>query len=140
MMNWNTLWTEEFVAHFKKQSSNIPLGTSATNWPIVPAPDDRWWWWWVWTSGWNENWQGKPKYSEKTCPTATLPTTKPHDLTWARTWGRRGGNPAINRLTYVTALTWMFTRDTEKSQERTEPLRIADIQAGLRSDHLLNIN
>jgi hypothetical protein len=30
-----------------------PLGTSATNWPIVPAPDDRWW---VWTSRWNENW------------------------------------------------------------------------------------
>jgi hypothetical protein len=53
-----------------------PLGTSATNWPIVPAPDDRWW---IWSSRWNENWQGKQKYSEKTCPTATLPTTEP---TW----------------------------------------------------------
>jgi hypothetical protein len=29
-----------------------PLGTSAINWPIVLAPDDRWW---VWISRWNEN-------------------------------------------------------------------------------------
>jgi hypothetical protein len=27
---------------------------------------------------WNENWQEKPKYSEKTYPIATLPTTKSH--------------------------------------------------------------
>jgi hypothetical protein len=31
--------------------------------------------WWVWSSRCNENWQGKPKYSEKTCPSATLSTT-----------------------------------------------------------------
>jgi hypothetical protein len=39
-----------------------PLGTSATECPIVPAPGDydgRIWW--------NEHWQGKPKSSEKTC-------------------------------------------------------------------------
>jgi hypothetical protein len=35
-----------------------PLDTSATIWPILPAPDDGWW---VWSSRWNE-WQGKPKY------------------------------------------------------------------------------
>jgi hypothetical protein len=45
--------------------------------PIVPAPDDRWWS--LWSSWWNEGWQGKPKYSEKTCPSATLSTTNP---TW----------------------------------------------------------
>jgi hypothetical protein len=39
-----------------------PFGTSATNWPIVPAPDDRRWW--MWSSRWNENWHGKRKYSE----------------------------------------------------------------------------
>jgi hypothetical protein len=27
---------------------------------------------------WNEDWQGKQKYSEKTCPSATLTTTKSH--------------------------------------------------------------
>jgi hypothetical protein len=31
-----------------------------------------------WTNLWNENWQGKPKYSEKTYPSATLSTTKYH--------------------------------------------------------------
>jgi hypothetical protein len=53
------------------------LGMSANIWPIVPARDGRWWW--VWSSRWNENWRGKPKYSEKTCPSATLSTTNP---TW----------------------------------------------------------
>jgi hypothetical protein len=59
-----------------------PLRTSATNWPIAPAPDDRWW---VWSSRWNEKWQGKSKYSEKTCPSATLSTTN-------HTYSERGSN------------------------------------------------
>jgi hypothetical protein len=46
-----------------------PLGTSATN-----RPDDRRS---VWSSRRNENWQGKQKYPEKTCPSATLSTTNP---------------------------------------------------------------
>jgi hypothetical protein len=74
-----------------------PLGTSATNWPIVPAQDDRWW---VWSSRWNENWQRKQKYSEKTCPSATLPT---RNHTWpdpGSNSGHRGGKPATNRLSY----------------------------------------
>jgi hypothetical protein len=71
-------------------------------WPVVPAPDDRWWWW-LWSSRWNEDWQGKPKYSEKTCSNATLSTTNP---TWLDLWsnpGRRGGKAATNRLSYGTA-------------------------------------
>jgi hypothetical protein len=31
-----------------------------------------------WSNWWNEYWQGKPKYSEKTYPIATLSTTKSH--------------------------------------------------------------
>jgi hypothetical protein len=31
-----------------------------------------------WSNWWNENWQGKPKYSEKTYPSATLSTKKSH--------------------------------------------------------------
>jgi hypothetical protein len=46
-------------------------------WPIVQAPDDSWGW--LWINWWNEDWQGKPKYSEKTCPSTTLSTTNP---TW----------------------------------------------------------
>jgi hypothetical protein len=71
-----------------------------TNWPIVPAPDGRWW---MWSSRWNYNWQGKPQYSEKTCPSATLSTTNPiwPDLGW--NLDCRGGKPATNRLSYGTA-------------------------------------
>jgi hypothetical protein len=46
-------------------------------WSMVRSLDDRWWW--MWNSRWNENWEGKPKYSEKTYPSATLSTTNP---TW----------------------------------------------------------
>jgi hypothetical protein len=70
-------------------------------WPTVPAPDDRWGW--LWRNTWNEDWQGKPKYSEKTCPSATLSTK---NLTWVDTGlnpGRRGGKPATNRLSYGAA-------------------------------------
>jgi hypothetical protein len=77
-----------------------PLGTTATNWPIVLAPDDRWW---VWSSRWNETWQGKPEYSEITCPSATLFTT---NSTWPDLGSnpdRRGGKPATNRLSYGKA-------------------------------------
>jgi hypothetical protein len=44
---------------------------------------------------WND-WQGKPKYSEKTCPSATLSTTNPTCCPYAKP-GRRGGKPASNR-------------------------------------------
>jgi hypothetical protein len=43
--------------------------------------------------------KGKPKYSEKTCPSATLSTPNP---TWPDP-GRRGGKPATNRLSYGAA-------------------------------------
>jgi hypothetical protein len=60
------------------------LGTAATS---------RLWW---------NNWQGKPKYSEKTCPSAALSTTNPTRCPDANP-GRRGGMPATNRLSYATA-------------------------------------
>jgi hypothetical protein len=77
-----------------------PLGTSATNWPIAPGPENRWW---VWSSRWNENWQGKPKYSEKTCPSTTLSTTNPTWPDLGSNPGRRGGKSSTNHLSYYTA-------------------------------------
>jgi hypothetical protein len=68
-------------------------------WPIVPAPGD-------YDDGenrWND-WQGKPKYSEKTCPSAALSTTNPTCCPYANP-GRRGGKPASNRLSYGTTST-----------------------------------
>jgi hypothetical protein len=70
-------------------------------WPIVPAPDDRWWW--LWRNLGNEDWQGKPKYSEETCQSATLSTTYPTWLDPVLNPGRRGGKPATNRLSYGAA-------------------------------------
>jgi hypothetical protein len=47
---------------------------------------------------------GKPKYSEKTCPSATLSTTNSTWLDPVLNPGRRGGKPATNRLSYGAAL------------------------------------
>jgi hypothetical protein len=49
------------------------------------------------------NWQGKRKYSEKTCPGATLSTTNPSWTGRGSNPGHRGGNPAANRLSYGVA-------------------------------------
>jgi hypothetical protein len=56
--------------------------------------------WWI-------DWQGKPKYSEKTCPSAALSTTNPKCCPDAKP-GRRGWKPATNRLSYGTALNYQF--------------------------------
>jgi hypothetical protein len=69
---------------------------------FVEAPDDRLWW--LWSNRWNANWQGKRKYSEKTCPSATLSITNP-------TWPDPGSNLSLrprklatNCLSYGKAL------------------------------------
>jgi hypothetical protein len=79
------------------------LGMSATNWPIVPAPDDTRRWWWMWRSRWNENWHGKPKQPEENLPSATLSTTNSTRPDLASNPVRRGGKSATNRLSYGTA-------------------------------------
>jgi hypothetical protein len=56
-----------------------------------------------WSNWWNEYWQGKPKYSEKTYPSATLSTTKSTWQTRSRTPNRSGGKPATNHLNYGAA-------------------------------------
>jgi hypothetical protein len=58
---------------------------------------------WEWSNRWND-WQEKPKYSEKTSPSASFSTTNP---TWpdpGSNPGRRSGKPAGNRLNYGTAV------------------------------------
>jgi hypothetical protein len=83
-----------------------PLGTASTVWPIVPALDDRWWW--MWSNRWNTNWQGKPKYSEKTCPSATLSTTNPTWTDPGSNPARSGRKPATNSLSYGTTSVWFI--------------------------------
>jgi hypothetical protein len=47
---------------------------------------------------------GKPKYSEKTCPDATLSTTNPTRPDPGLNPARRGGKPATNRFSYGAAV------------------------------------
>jgi hypothetical protein len=75
-------------------------------WSIVPVPEDRWWW--LLRNWWNEGWQGKPKYSEETCPSATLFTTNPTWLDPGLNPGRRCGKPATTHLSYGAAHVWHF--------------------------------
>jgi hypothetical protein len=65
-------------------------------------------WLWCWRIWWNEDWQGKPKYSEKTCPRATLSHHKSHLPDPGSNPGRRGGKPATNWLSCVAAFHYQF--------------------------------
>jgi hypothetical protein len=73
-----------------------PLGTSATEWPIVPAPGD-------YDDG-EFGGIGETEVLGENLPSATLSTTNP---TWqdpGANPGRRGGKPATNRLSYGAAM------------------------------------
>jgi hypothetical protein len=50
----------------------------------------------MWSSWWNKNWQGKPKHSEKTCPSALCPSQISQYLIWGRT---RAAEVGSRRLT-----------------------------------------
>jgi hypothetical protein len=55
--------------------------TESTVWPIVQAPNGGG----VWSSRWNENYEGKGKLDEEDRPIATLFTTNPKLPDWIRT-------------------------------------------------------
>jgi hypothetical protein len=50
--------------------------------------------------------QGKPKYSEETCPNAALATTDRTRFELVSNPGRRGGKPATNYLELLATLLW----------------------------------
>jgi hypothetical protein len=49
------------------------------------------------------------QYSEKTCPSATMPTTNPTSPDPAMNPGHHGGKPATNRLSYGAVFTVSFS-------------------------------
>jgi hypothetical protein len=53
-------------------------------------------------SGMND-WQGKLKYWEETCPSAAVSTTDPTRLSSGRNAGRYGVRPVTTRLSYGSA-------------------------------------
>jgi hypothetical protein len=56
----------------------------------------------------SENWQGKPKYTEKTCLSSTSSTTNPTWRDLRSSPGRRGGKPAPLSSAEVKN-TWTYT-------------------------------
>jgi hypothetical protein len=74
----------------------VQLGTATTNRAIVSASGD-----YGDAEIGGKNWQQKPKYSEKTCPSAALSTTNTTCCPDANP-GRCDGKPASNRLSYGT--------------------------------------
>jgi hypothetical protein len=56
--------------------------------------------------GMNE-WQGKPKYWEETCPSAAVTTTGLTCIDPGPNPGRRGRKPATDRLRYGTTLIYL---------------------------------
>jgi hypothetical protein len=68
---------------------------------------------------WKEIDRGKPKYSEKNCPSATLFTTNP---TWTDPGlnpGFRGERPATNRLSHGTAFNILTPEETAVAWPRS---------------------
>jgi hypothetical protein len=63
-------------------------------------------WLWAWRFLWNEDWQGKPKYSKKTCSSTTLSTTNPNWPDPDSNSDRRSGKSVTNRLSYAAAYTY----------------------------------
>jgi hypothetical protein len=65
----------------------------------------------LWRSSWNVDWQEKPKFSDKTHPSATfVPSQNPTLPDPGLNPGRRGGKPAINRLSYGAAYSFTLVR------------------------------
>jgi hypothetical protein len=79
-----------------------PLGTSDTNWPIVPAPDDGRWW--VWTIGGMRIGRENRSTQRKPAPMLLCQPQIPHDLTWDRT---RAAVIGIRRLIART-MAWLI--------------------------------
>jgi hypothetical protein len=67
-------------------------------------------WLWGWRIWWNEDWQRTPKYSVKTCPSATLSTTNPTWLDPGANLDCRSRKPKTNRLSCGAAGQIWFTQ------------------------------
>jgi hypothetical protein len=95
-------------------------------------------WLWWWRICWNEDSQGKPKYSEETCPSATSSTTNP---TWPDPGlnpGRRGGKSATNRLSYGTVST--LTLINLHPPASLEFFRLKSVSFSLHSCYILRLS
>jgi hypothetical protein len=87
--------------------SGVGLWVLRPHWPIVPAPGNS-----GGDCGEISGMKiGRGKYSEKTCPSATLSTTNTTWLDPSLNPGRRGGKPATKRLSYGAAILLVYFID-----------------------------
>jgi hypothetical protein len=77
----------------------------------------------VWSSRWNENWQGEPKFSEKTCPNASLCTT---NHMWSNLTRARTQAAAVLSLRYTA---WALTLPTDVITTKHNPDHIGRVMA-----------
>jgi hypothetical protein len=75
----------------------------------------------LWRSWWNEDWQGKPKYSEETCSSATLSTINPTSSDPGSNPDCCSGKPVTNRLSYDVTLSELITKKTYKLCHNLDP-------------------
>jgi hypothetical protein len=82
-------------------------------------------WLWGWRIWCNDDWQGKPKYSEKTCPSATLSTT---NITWPDRARTRAVAVGSRRLP-----AWAMARPDEQA---TIQITLLDFWIQILSNHI----
>jgi hypothetical protein len=85
----------------------------------------------MWSSRWNENWQGKRKYPEKNCPNATLSTTNPTQSELGTNTGRSDEKAATNRLSYGTAFEVPYSNSSKPSSFN---LNVTKLMVNLHKD------
>jgi hypothetical protein len=76
------------------------------------------------SSLWNDDWQEKPKYLEKTYPSTTLSTTNPTWPDLGSNPGHNGGKPETNGLNYGAAALKGNKQEVEIHQIRTRDYQI----------------
>jgi hypothetical protein len=97
-----------------------PLGTPATDWPIVPAPGD-----------YDDGEFGGMEIGRGGENPPLSPPQIPLDKTAGSNPGRRGGKPATNRLSYGAALSAHYNSAAYSSQG----YRLCTIRPTYRGDY-----
>jgi hypothetical protein len=104
-------------------------------WPIVPVSGDRWWW--LWRNWWNKDWQGKPKYSEKTCPSATFYLVC-EVIDTAATPGLLCQSRVIVKMIVEKQMEWRMVGETEVLRENLPQRHLCPSQNPTWPDSCLN--
>jgi hypothetical protein len=98
-----------FIFNLYNAGGGVQLGFHSAPRPPIGLLCSLWWLWW-WRNWYNDDWQEKPRYSEKTCLSAALSTTNPTCCPVANP-DRHGGKLATNRLRYGAAWNIIFLQN-----------------------------